>query len=54
MVLSVRAGDVETAIVRGRILMQDSRITILDEAALLESCRSAAQALRPRAGVAGE
>lgn len=51
LVLSARAADVETVIVRGRVLMQERRVTVVDEAALLDECRSAAQRLRTRADV---
>jgi 5-methylthioadenosine/S-adenosylhomocysteine deaminase len=52
LVLSAHGSDVETVLVRGRILMQDRRVTVLDEAALLDACRAAAHNLRLRAGVA--
>jgi 5-methylthioadenosine/S-adenosylhomocysteine deaminase len=43
--------DVHTVIVDGRVLLDAGRVTVLDEAALLEECRQAARDLLRRAGV---
>ena len=44
--------DVHTVIVGGEILLDAGRVTMLDEAALLEACRDAADRLMQRAGIA--
>ena len=41
--------DVHTVIVGGEILLDAGRVTMLDEAALLEACRDAADGLMQRA-----
>ena len=51
LVLGTHGSDVRTVIVGGMILMQDGWVTILDEAALYEECRSAIKSLRKRAGI---
>jgi 5-methylthioadenosine/S-adenosylhomocysteine deaminase len=51
LVYNANGGDVDTVIVAGRILMAGKRIICLDEAALLDECRAAAQRLLVRAGV---
>jgi len=51
LVYNANGGDVDTVIVDGRVLMQGKRVTCLDEAALLDECRQAAQSLLKRAGV---
>jgi 5-methylthioadenosine/S-adenosylhomocysteine deaminase len=51
LVLGTHGSDVRTVIVGGEILMQDGRVTILDESALYEECRSAIKSLRKRAGI---
>ena len=51
LVYNANGGDVDTVIVDGRILMQNKRVTCLDERALLEECRQAARRLLERAGV---
>jgi 5-methylthioadenosine/S-adenosylhomocysteine deaminase len=43
--------DVDTVIVDGQILLDGGRLTMLDEAELLDQCRHAAQNLLQRAGV---
>jgi hypothetical protein len=43
---------VHTVIVGGQILLDAGEVVVLDEAALLDECRSAAQSLMRRAGVA--
>jgi 5-methylthioadenosine/S-adenosylhomocysteine deaminase len=51
LVLGTHGSDVRTVIVGGKILLRDSQVTILDESALYEECRSASQSLRKRAGI---
>jgi 5-methylthioadenosine/S-adenosylhomocysteine deaminase len=51
LVLGTHGSDVQTVIVGGKIMMRDGRITILDEAALYQECRSAIKSLRSRAGI---
>jgi 5-methylthioadenosine/S-adenosylhomocysteine deaminase len=51
LVLGTHGSDVKTVIVGGEILMQDRYVTMLDEAALYDECRSAVHALRKRAGI---
>ena len=51
LVYNANGGDVDTVIVDGRVLMRGKRVTCLDEAALLDECRRAAQALLKRAGL---
>jgi 5-methylthioadenosine/S-adenosylhomocysteine deaminase len=43
--------DVHTVIVGGQVLLDAGRVTVLDEGALLEACRLAAQHLLRRAGL---
>ena len=51
LVYNCNGPDVDTVMVNGRILLDSGTITMLDEAALLEECRDAAQRLLERAGV---
>jgi 5-methylthioadenosine/S-adenosylhomocysteine deaminase len=51
IVYNASGADAHTVIVDGRILLDAGRVTMLDEAALLEECRGAAQRLLTRAGV---
>jgi 5-methylthioadenosine/S-adenosylhomocysteine deaminase len=51
VVYNASGADVHTVIVDGQILLDAGRVTVLDEAALLEECRQAAQALLRRANV---
>jgi 5-methylthioadenosine/S-adenosylhomocysteine deaminase len=51
LVYSASGADVHTVLVEGRILLDAGQVTILDEAALLEECRFAAQNLLHRAGI---
>jgi 5-methylthioadenosine/S-adenosylhomocysteine deaminase len=51
LVLGTHGSDVQTVIVGGQMLLRDGQITILDEAALYEECRSAIKSLRKRAGI---
>jgi 5-methylthioadenosine/S-adenosylhomocysteine deaminase len=51
LVLGTHGSDVRTVIVGGEILMRDGRVTILDEPALYQECRSAIKSLRKRAGI---
>lgn len=51
LVLCSHGGDVDTVIVGGRLLMQDKRVLVVDEAALLDECRAFVRSLRARAGV---
>jgi 5-methylthioadenosine/S-adenosylhomocysteine deaminase len=53
LVYNASGADVHTVIVAGEILLDAGRVTMLDEAALLEACRRAAADLLRRAGVAG-
>jgi 5-methylthioadenosine/S-adenosylhomocysteine deaminase len=53
LVYNASGADVHTVIVAGEILLDAGRVTMLDEAALLEACRRAAADLMRRAGVAG-
>lgn len=51
LILGTHGCDVETVIVDGEVLMQDRRVTNVDEPALLEACRSSVKQLRKRAGL---
>jgi 5-methylthioadenosine/S-adenosylhomocysteine deaminase len=51
LVFNASGPDVHTVIVDGRILLDAGRVVCLDEAALLDECRLAAQDLMRRAGV---
>jgi len=51
LVFNASGPDVHTVIVAGQILLDAGRVVLLDEAALLEECRLAAQNLLRRAGV---
>jgi 5-methylthioadenosine/S-adenosylhomocysteine deaminase len=51
LVYNASGADVHTVLVEGRILLDAGQVTVLDERALLEECRQAAQALLHRAGV---
>jgi 5-methylthioadenosine/S-adenosylhomocysteine deaminase len=51
LVYNATGPDVHTVIVDGQILLDAGRVTILDEAALLEECRQAARRLLARAQV---
>ena len=52
MAYNASGPDVHTVIVGGEILLDAGRVTMLDEAALLEACRNAADRLMQRAGIA--
>lgn len=51
LVYNASGADAHTVIVDGQILLDAGRVTMLDEAALLEECREAARRLLERAGV---
>jgi 5-methylthioadenosine/S-adenosylhomocysteine deaminase len=51
LVYNASGADVHTVLVEGRILLDAGRVTVLDEAALLEECRQAARDLMRRADV---
>ncbi len=51
LVLGTHGSDVKTVIVGGKILMQDGKVTVLDELALYNECRKAIPSLRKRAGI---
>lgn len=51
VVYNASGADAHTVIVDGRILLDAGRVTMLDEAALLEDCRGAASSLLRRAGI---
>lgn len=51
VVYNASGADIHTVLVDGRILLDEGRVTMLDEAALLEECRVAAKRLLERAGV---
>lgn len=51
LVYNASGPDVHSVIVDGRILLDAGRVTVLDEAALLEECRLAASRLLKRAGI---
>ena len=51
VVYNATGPDVHTVIVDGRILLDEGRVTILDEAALLDECRAVAERLLRRAGI---
>ena len=53
VVYNASGPDVDTVIVDGQILLDDGRVTMLDEAALLAECRAAAKRLLTRAGITG-
>ena len=51
VVLSSHGTDVDTVMVNGKLLMQNKKVLVLDEEALLSECRSAISGLRARAGL---
>jgi 5-methylthioadenosine/S-adenosylhomocysteine deaminase len=51
LVFNASGPDVHTVIVDGQVLLDAGRVVLLDEAALLDECRSAARSLLRRAGV---
>lgn len=51
LVYNCTGPDVHTVIVDGRVLLAAGRVTMLDEEALMEECRAAANGLLERAGV---
>ncbi len=51
LALGCHGNDVDTVIVSGKVLMREKKILVLDEAALLKECESAAANLRKRAGI---
>jgi 5-methylthioadenosine/S-adenosylhomocysteine deaminase len=51
LVYNASGPDVHTVIVDGRVLLDAGRITVLDEAALLDECRQRASRLLERANV---
>lgn len=51
LVYNASGPDVHTVMVDGRLLLDAGRVTMLDEAALLEECRQAARHLLKRAGL---
>lgn len=51
LVYNTGGPDVHTVIVDGRVLLDAGRVTVVDEAALLDECRQAARRLLARAGV---
>jgi 5-methylthioadenosine/S-adenosylhomocysteine deaminase len=51
LVYNASGADVHTVLVEGRILLDAGQVTVLDEAALLEECRQAAQNLLRRADI---
>jgi 5-methylthioadenosine/S-adenosylhomocysteine deaminase len=54
IVYNASGADAHTVIVDGQILLDAGRVTMLDEAALLEECRTAAKRLLARAGIRGD
>jgi 5-methylthioadenosine/S-adenosylhomocysteine deaminase len=51
LVQCCHAGDVDTVIVSGKLLMHQKRVLVLDEDALLKECEQAIIGLRERAGL---
>ena len=51
LVLCCHAGNVDTVIVAGKLLMHHKRVLVLDEEALLRECEQAVIGLRRRAGL---
>lgn len=51
LVYNCNGPDVDTVLGDGRVLLDKGKLTMLDEAALLEDCRQAAQNLLNRAGI---
>ncbi len=51
LVLCCSGSDVKTVIAGGKILMQDKKILVLDEEALLKECQAAVSNMRKRAGL---
>jgi 5-methylthioadenosine/S-adenosylhomocysteine deaminase len=51
LVYNASGPDVHTVLVEGRVLLDAGQVTVLDEAALLQECRQAAEDLLRRAGV---
>ncbi|MBN1267622.1 MAG: amidohydrolase family protein, partial [Anaerolineales bacterium] len=52
LVLGTHGSDVDTVICGGRLLMQNKKILIFDEEALLAECEEAVHILRKKAGIA--
>jgi 5-methylthioadenosine/S-adenosylhomocysteine deaminase len=50
LTLCTHGSDVDTVIVDGRILMEEGRVLVIDEPALLEEAESALRHLRRRLG----
>ncbi len=53
LVYTASSADVHTVIVNGEILLQDRRVTVLDEAELVAEAKAAWDGVLRRAGVAG-
>jgi 5-methylthioadenosine/S-adenosylhomocysteine deaminase len=53
VVYNASGADVHTVIIDGHMLLDAGRVTMLDEAALLEECRVVAKRLLARAGIEG-
>jgi 5-methylthioadenosine/S-adenosylhomocysteine deaminase len=51
LVYNASGADVRTVIVGGQVLLDEGRVTTVDEAALLDECREAAARLMERAGI---
>ena len=51
LVLEAVGHDVETVVVDGRVVMEDRRVTTVDEAAILEEANREAWAIVERAGL---
>ena len=51
LVYSATEENIDTTVVGGRVLMQNRRITTVDEAAVLDECQAAAAALREETGL---
>jgi 5-methylthioadenosine/S-adenosylhomocysteine deaminase len=51
LVLCVKGDDVDTVMVAGEILMQNKKITSIDEEILIKECNQAIKSLRKRAGI---
>jgi 5-methylthioadenosine/S-adenosylhomocysteine deaminase len=51
LTLCAHSGDVDTVMVAGEILMQNGKLTRIDEEILIKECSSALKILKKRAGI---
>ncbi len=51
LTLCSRGDDVDTVMVEGKIVLQNGKLTTIDEEVLLKECNLAINSLRKRAGI---